>query len=273
MVRIGYRVLTLLAVSFFSLAVVLHSASLAQERTTPRGTLKVVDLWNVQSSVVRNYAEGLVMLDKDNTFVPCLAESWKWINERTIEFRLRRGVFFHNGEKFNAEAVRINWEAYKALKSPSAPFLVIPDETVFEILDEYTVRFAFSEPDGLALAKFGIFFQAAPGFIDKHKFPERNWGLLSEPGPWGTGPFKWVEGSAGAGKVSERVVLEAYENYWDPRYPLVKTVIFENALLKDVEEAARICRETEGSVDIVSFIRPLHTLKVATSPFAKVVKS
>lgn len=273
MVRIRYRLLTLLTLSFCILTAVLPSASLAQERVTPRGTLKVVDLWNVQRSVVWNYSEGLVMLDKDNNFVPCLAESWKWINERTIEFRLRRGVFFHNGEKFNAEAVRINWEAYKALKSPSAPFLVIPDETGFEILDEHTVRFAFSEPDGLALVKFGIFFQAAPGFIGKHKFPERNWGLLSEPGPWGTGPFKWVEGGAGTGKVSERVVLEANESYWDPRYPQVNTVIFENALLNDVEEAARLCRETEGSVDIVSFIRPLHTLKVATSPFAKVVKS
>jgi len=35
----------------------------------------------------------------------------------------------------------------------------------------------------------------------------------------------------------------------------------------------RLCRETEGEVDIVSFIRPLDALKVAESPFAKVVKS
>jgi peptide/nickel transport system substrate-binding protein len=35
----------------------------------------------------------------------------------------------------------------------------------------------------------------------------------------------------------------------------------------------RLCRETEGAVDIVTFIRPLDTLKVARSPFAKVVKS
>jgi peptide/nickel transport system substrate-binding protein len=82
-----------------------------------------------------------------------------------------------------------------------------------------------------------------------------------------------LEGGIAPGKLSGRVVLEAYENYWDKRYPKVKTVIFDNTLLMDVEEAARLCRETEGAVDIVSFIRPLHTLKVATSPFAKVVKS
>jgi peptide/nickel transport system substrate-binding protein len=56
-----------------------------------------------------------VTLDKDNNRVPCLAEGWRWIDERTIEFKLRRGVSFQNGEKFNAEAVRINWEAYKEL--------------------------------------------------------------------------------------------------------------------------------------------------------------
>jgi peptide/nickel transport system substrate-binding protein len=35
----------------------------------------------------------------------------------------------------------------------------------------------------------------------------------------------------------------------------------------------RLCREKEGAVDIVSFIRPLDTLKIAESSFAKVVKS
>jgi len=68
-------------------------------------------------------------------------------------------------------------------------------------------------------------------------------------------------------------VLEAFEDYWDPRYPKVKRVIFENTLIGDRKEAMRLCREEEGSVDIVSYIRPLDTLKVAESPFAKVVKS
>ncbi len=82
-----------------------------------------------------------------------------------------------------------------------------------------------------------------------------------------------VEGSIAPGKLSDRVVLEAYEGYWDTRCPKVKTVIFDNTLIGDREEAMRLCRETEGAIDIVSFIRPLDTLKVATSPFAKVVKS
>ena len=48
-------------------------------------------------------------------------------------------------------------------------------------------------------------------------------------------------------------------------------MIFDNSM-GDIETATRLCGETEGKVDIVSFIRPLNTLKVAKSPFAKVVK-
>jgi peptide/nickel transport system substrate-binding protein len=225
-------------------------------------------------SIYQNHGEGLVTLDKDNNFVPCLAESWRWIDERTIEFRLRRGVTFQDGEKFDAGAVRVNWEAYKAMEAPTFfGYLQLPDETVLEIVDGYTVRFALPKPDGLALGKFAPFTQISPAYLAGHKFRENLWGDLDEPSPCGTGPFQWVEGFWGAGKYSDQVVLEAYEGYWDKRYPKVKTLIFDTTLLKDKKEATRLCTETEGAVDIVSFIRPLDTLRVATSPFAKVLKS
>ncbi len=69
-----------------------------------------------------NYAEGLVALDKDNNWIPCLAKDWRWIDDRTIEFKLRKDVTFQNGEEFNAEAVRVNWEAYRELECPRAHF-------------------------------------------------------------------------------------------------------------------------------------------------------
>ena len=41
----------------------------------------------------------MVMLDRDNNLKPCLAEDLRWIDERTIEFKLRKATF-HNGEEF-----------------------------------------------------------------------------------------------------------------------------------------------------------------------------
>jgi len=239
-----------------------------------RGTLRVVDLFFPEISAMLMYSDFLISKDKDNNFFPSLAEDWRWVNDRTIEFKLRKGVIFHNGEDLNADAVRVNWEAYQKMESPNLfRFLNIPDDTVFEIIDKYKVRFTFPEPDALAYAKIWLFDLFAPAFFSQHTFQEFNWSQLEEPGPWGAGPFKLVEGGGLYGRPNDRIVLEAFEDYWDPRYPKIRRVIFENRFLGDRKEAMRLCRETEGVVDIVSHIRPLDTLKVAESPFAKVVKS
>jgi ABC-type transport system substrate-binding protein len=271
------KLFLILALFQFTVTVVLSSPSLGQEwmfRVKPRGILRVVDLYFPSNSARFNYSEGLLGVDKDNNFVPHLAADLRWIDDRTIEFELRHGVTFHNGEKFDAEAVRVNWEAYRGMKAPFTMRLpIIPDEAKLQIIDEYTVRFILPGPDGLALVKFSWFCLFTPAFFSGHSFDEHNWGYLKEAGPWGTGPFELIEGSLPFGRPSNQLVLEAYEGYWDRRYPKVKRVIFENTLIGNRKEAMRLCREEEGSVDIVSHIRPLDTLKVAESPFAKVVKS
>jgi peptide/nickel transport system substrate-binding protein len=213
-------------------------------------------------------------LDKDGRLTPCLAEDWRWLDDRKIEFKLRRGVTFHNGEEFNAEAVRVNWEAYRKMRNPRViAFTNLSDETSFEAVDDYVVRFTLPEPDALIFVKFGWFFQAAPTFLYNHEIAEKNWLYLPEPGPWGTGPFVLVEGGVPYGKPSDRIVLEAYDNYWNPQYPKVRRVIFDNTLIGKRKEAMRFCCEREGFVDIVSHIKPLETLKVAESPYARALKS
>jgi peptide/nickel transport system substrate-binding protein len=264
------------ATSLLIFTIALSAPSLAQEWQVRklRGTLKVVELGIPSTSINLNYAEGLITRDRDNNFVPCLAKDWRWIDDRTIEFKLRKDVTFHNGEEFNAEALRINWEHYTKLRSTRPLRIqVLPEGTVFEIIDDDSVRFILPEPNNLAYVQFEWFFQIAPAFFKEHEFPENNWAFFPEPGPWGTGPFQLVEGNLAFGKPSEQIVLDAYEEYWDPQYPKVRRVIFNNKLIGDREEAMRLCRETKGNVDIVSHIRPLDTLKVAESPFAKVVKS
>jgi peptide/nickel transport system substrate-binding protein len=261
----------------FALSIVFAQVAVGQEwefRVKPKGTLRIVDFYVPSTTPWVNIAEGLVGIDKDFNYIPCLARDWRWIDDRTIEFRIREGVQFQNGEKFNAEALRINWDAYKKMEQPRFfRFSVLSDETSLKIIDNYTVRFTFPKRDNLALLKLRWFFQIAPSYLAKHQFPEKNWARLSEGGPWGTGPFKLVEGSVLYGKPSAQIVLEANEDYWDERYPKIKRVVFDNSLLGDREEAVNLCMDQEGKVDIVTFIRPLDTLKVAESRYAKVVKN
>lgn len=268
--------LAILAFIQFVLGTVLSLPALAQDWAvgSPRGSIRVADLFSPSTSIFLNYAESLVTLDKDNNWVPCLAEDWRWVDDVTIEFKLRRGVTFHNGENFDAESVKVNWEAYRSMESPRVvPSTALVDETTFEVIDPYMVRFIFSEPDALAFSKFQFFFQVAPAFFKDHKFPENNWGFLPEAGPWATGPFEFVEGNLRFAKPGDQVVLKAYEGYWDRRYPKVQKVIFDNSLTVNRKETMRLLREKEGVVDIISRIRPLDTLKVAESAFGKVVKS
>jgi peptide/nickel transport system substrate-binding protein len=81
-----------------------------------------------------------------------------------------------------------------------------------------------------------------------------------------------VEGFSTPQQRSDRVVLEANGDYWDPsRRPRVQRIVFDNTLSQ--HEAVELVKTGEGRVDIVTELSPLETLRVAESPFAKVVKN
>jgi peptide/nickel transport system substrate-binding protein len=66
-------------------------------------------------------------------------------------------------------------------------------------------------------------------------------------------------------------VLEANTDYWDPqRLPRLQRIVFDNTL--SPKEALELIKTGEGRVDLVNELRPLETLRVAQSPFAKVMK-
>ena len=96
--------------------------------------------------------------------------------------------------------------------------------------------------------------------------------MIDGAGPWGTGPYKLVEGVSTPNQRSDRVVLEANTDYWDPtRFPRLQRIIFDNTLGQ--KEAVELVKTGEGRVDVVTELSPLDTLRVAESPYAQVVKN
>ena len=96
--------------------------------------------------------------------------------------------------------------------------------------------------------------------------------MIDGVGPWGTGPYKLVEGFSLPDKRSDRVVLEANTDYWDRnRFPRLKRIVFDNTL--EQKDALELVKTGEERVDLVTELSPLETLRVAQSPFATVVKS
>jgi ABC-type transport system substrate-binding protein len=81
-----------------------------------------------------------------------------------------------------------------------------------------------------------------------------------------------VEGFSTPNKRSDRVVLEANMDYWNKhRFPRLQRITFDNTL--EQKDALELVKTGEGQVDLVTELSPLDTLRVAQSPFAKVVKN
>jgi peptide/nickel transport system substrate-binding protein len=185
--------------------------------------------------------------------VPGLAESWevskddntKWI------FRLRRGVTFHDGTEFNADAVIWNWDAIKNKDAPQydprQASVVAQRITVMQSwrkLDDYTVEFTTSRPSSFVPYQIVYIFYVSPTQWEK---VGRDWGALANT-PAGTGPFKLARLVP-----RERAELEPNREYWDkPRIPKADRVV----LLPMPEATTRLAALRTGQVDWIEVPPP-----------------
>jgi peptide/nickel transport system substrate-binding protein len=128
-------------------------------------------------SISLSVFEHLITLDKEGKLVPRLATGWQWLDDRTLEVTLRQGVTFHNGEVFDAEIVKLNWDEQRRLEQPfrSGNFMNFKPESRLEIIDPYTVRFVFPEPDGGAMAKLTIMHMVNRQFYREFGWGEKSW--------------------------------------------------------------------------------------------------
>jgi len=150
--------------------------------------------------------ESLVENTKDG-IKPMLAESWDISPDgKTYTFHLRKGVAFHDGAPFNAEAVKQNIEAVQSNASKHAWIKLSTKIASVAALDEYTVQLALSEPYYPTLLELAMTRPYA--FLSPNDFVG---GGTKEgvTGYHGTGPYKLAE------HITDRyAVFEANESYW-----------------------------------------------------------
>jgi ABC-type transport system substrate-binding protein len=146
---------------------------------TPVGTIQIVDphplnwlyiTWNTMEEPVRTDARGHL--------VGAAMEESRWVDEKTLEVRMRRGVRFQDGEVCNAHSFKRAFDEVQRWKAPHPPgtsFNFDP-ATRLELLDDYTLRLHFSKPDGLILGKFRGFHIGSSRFWDELGFGYRKRG-------------------------------------------------------------------------------------------------
>src|SRR2546422_5983107 len=179
--------------------------------------------------------------------IPRLAESWQVGKDGlTRTFKLRKGIKFHDGTPFNAQAAVFSWERMFKKDAPhfypranSYTSYVVEYVTGAEAVDEYTLKLTFSKPyaewERMTLQSWGEPMMVSPTQVKKlgnEKFAN---------GPVGTGPFKFVENVPG-----DRIVLERFKGYWGPQANVDKLVFRR---LDD--PAARVAALRTGQGDFI----------------------
>ena len=194
----------------------------------------------LSGSIIGLMGEGLLTRDPQTMELkPLLAESWKNVNPTTWEFKLRKGVKFHNGEEFTGECVKFTVERIVASKLNTLGKLTFPPSFGPEVtvVDPHTVRITTKVPDPMLATRFAaesMNMSPAKGLAEyKEKFLTDRF--------IGTGPFKLVENVVG-----DRVVLETNPGYWGAKPPSQKIVI---QVIPDA--ATRVAALQRGDVDVM----------------------
>ena len=149
--------------------------------------------------------DKLIDIDEKLGFVPQLAQSWEWsADSKALTMKLRPGVLFHDGEKFDAAAVKFNIERHKTLPGSNRRGELAPVTSV-EVVDPLTVRLNLNAPFAPLLAaltdRAGMMLSPKAAVASGDKFGSK---------PVCSGPFKFVERVA-----QDRIVLERFDGYWN----------------------------------------------------------
>jgi peptide/nickel transport system substrate-binding protein len=190
---------------------------------------------------------------------PSLAESWRESPDgRMYEFKLRRGLKFHNGDPVTGDDVKFSYERYKGAGAKEFQARV----QQVEVVDPLTVRFYLKEPWPDFMTFYGTTATAA-GIVVPKKYLTQ----VGEDGfrkhPIGAGPYRFVSHQPGI-----EVVLEAFPGYWR-RVPNIKKLV-----MKSVPEATtRAVMLKSGEADISYVLDGPDAEDIKRDPRMQVVAS
>ena len=214
-----------------------------------------VDGW----SVIHSIYDTLLFRAADGSLQPLLAESWSQPDDVTIEFRLRAGISFHNGEPFDARSVATtvaHMQAKETASQVASDFATIQQ---VEQVNPQTVRFHLTQPSPALLNQVAVYLAMLP--------PE----YVSAPGfdfgtaaPVGTGPYVWQSWDRG-----QQITLTANPNAFASAKgaPIAKTVHFRFV----TDAATRTSDLLAGTADLVRSVPPDQVDSVNGSGAAQTV--
>ena len=189
------------------------------------------------SNVAAHIFDYLVLRDERQRMIPGLAESWRTVDPLTWEFKLRRGVKFHDGSPFTAADVVASIERVPTVPNSPSPFTVYTKQIKeMIVVDPYTIRFRTATPYPLMpsdLTQVAIISKGA----ENASTEDFNSGKAAV----GTGPYKLVRYAKG-----DRIELARNDDYWGGKTPWEKVTL---RLLP--ADAPRVAALLAGDVQVI----------------------
>jgi peptide/nickel transport system substrate-binding protein len=188
-------------------------------------------------SIHHNLFDYLLERDVRGELAPGLAESWKATGPTTLEFKLRRGVKFHNGQDVTASAVKFSAERMLDEKLNSGVRSRFTSIKSVNVVDPYTVQFELAKPDPSLLDSLTNQMAILPESFDAAK-------------PIGSGPYRFAEWVRG-----DHITLDANTGYWTGSAkgrPVVASVVFRPV----TSAGTRLADLQSGQAHIVAGLSP-----------------
>jgi len=171
---------------------------------------------------------------------PSLAESWTESPDGLVyEFKLRRGLKFHNGDPVTADDAKWSFERYQGAGARQLQSRV----RLVEAVDPLTLRIHLKEPWPDFMTFYGT-TAAAVGIVLPRKYYESVGSDAFRQRPVGAGPYKFVSQRPGVD-----VVLEAFPGYWR-HAPYVKRLVMKGV----PDSTTRLAMLKSGETDYALFL-------------------
>ena len=202
--------------------------------------------------------DKLFDIDDKLNIVPQLATGYEWsADSKALTIKLRPGVTFHDGEKFDAAAAKFNIERHKTMAGSNRRGELAPVASV-DVVDPMTVRLNLSAPFAPLLAQLadraGMMVSPKAAQEAGDKFGVK---------PVCSGPFRFVERVA-----QDRIVLERYPNYWNKADIHLDKVIY----VPIVDSTVRLANLKSGQLDFIERMAPSDVPALKTDSRFKISK-